>query len=257
MSLPRLLASCLVVFHLAAYCVDAIPSPSDLGVERFAASLGRDPISRAVAPALDRVVLWLIPIHHRLSAAANPLRGIAGVYHRVGVRQRWDMFSRPPVYDQYVRIGYHFSTSAGPRQVRELVFPIGRADRIRFAHDYEDKAVMTAFETFFGTSGETGSARSPVPLLPLLRHYRTRYERGHPENGQAARTELWYGRAPIPPPGERRAARLAEPRRTVLDGYYRGGAAVDGYSQSLRVGSQEQEADITWVLAAVDESGMP
>jgi hypothetical protein len=258
MSPPRIALSCLILFHVLAIGVNAIPSPDELNAGDSFEPPKADALALSVAPALDTAVRWLAPVERRLYDVCRPVRALTRAYIEAGLRQRWDMFSRPETDSHYVRLGYYVASPGAlrPRVVLELVFPADREDRVRVLHDYQDKAVVIAFEGFFSARAkQLGEPAISNQLLPLTRYFKRRYARGYLAPDETiVRTDVWYGSAPMPSRGERTSDRAAEARLDVLRNYYDGPVpAINRRLELPRVSSREREADIVWVLATIDE----
>jgi hypothetical protein len=125
------------------------------------------------------------------------VRALTRAYIKAGLRQTWDMFSRPQTANHYARLGYHVVSpgTPKPRVVLELVFPADREDRVRVLHDYQDKAVVMAFEAFFSARAKhLGEPATSRELLPLIRYFKRRYRQGYlAQDETIVRTDVWYG----------------------------------------------------------------
>ena len=77
-------------------------------------------------------------------------RRSTGRYVTAILPQRWDMFSSPRLFDQYVRLNYYLAAPGDrrPQIVRELIYPSLADDDIRLAYAFRDKAVSAAMERF-------------------------------------------------------------------------------------------------------------
>jgi len=265
----RSIVSILLVYHLAALTVAAIPPPEDTN------RIGRlrtpeDPIARWLTPSLDRAATGLSRIEPSLFSLVQPLRWITTPYIEAGLHQNWNMFSNPLTDDQYLRLDYHVVGSdqrRRPSMVRELVFPADREDRVRFFHQFRDKAVLHILEKFalargkgmMPIDGEAQRRGSIDPaqqtaavereFAPLVRYFGDRLERTYLTNGErVVRTDVWAGAAPIPPRGQALSAARLDARLSVLNAYYAGPSAVALASVPRTVGQTEGEADIAWEL---------
>src|SRR5687767_7336221 len=101
MSSSRWAASLLIVGHLMAIGIAIIPPPSGRP-EVDASNLARG--AAAAVASLSTAVHAAGPIQ----AAVNAYIGV------LGLRQRWNMFSKPPANDEYMRVRYYVATSTSP-----------------------------------------------------------------------------------------------------------------------------------------------
>jgi hypothetical protein len=268
----RSIVSILLLYHLTALTVSAIPSPEETN------RIGRvrhpqDAIARWLTPSLDRAATWFSGIEPALFSAAQPLRWITTPYIEAGLRQNWNMFSNPLTDDHYLRLDYHVAAAdrRRPSVVRELIFPADREDRIRFFHQFRDKAVLHILEKFavargegmMPIDGEAQSAGSMDPaeqaaavereFAPLVRYFRDRVQRTYLTRGErVVRTDVWAGAAPIPPRGQALSPARLDARLDVLDAYYAGPSAVAVPAVPRTLGQTEGEADIAWELIYID-----
>jgi hypothetical protein len=174
----------------------------------------------------------------------------------MGLRQQWNMFANPLPVDQYVRLGYYVSTAAGPERLfQELVLPAQHEDRVRLVHQFRDKAVLNAFETFFRNLKSTPSPDSlPRDFMPLIRYFRERFKARHLRiDEQVARTDLWIGAATIPPRGHAVPSDVLQTRLAVLNEYFDGPIGVNASLPYPKRESAQREADILWTLEYIDQ----
>ena len=268
MTTSRAIVSILLVYHLTALTVAAIPSPADTN------RIGRirhppDAIARWMTPSLDRVATWFSRLEPAVFSVSEPLRWITRPYIEAGLHQKWNMFSNPLTDDHYLRLDYHVAAADRrvPSVVRELVFPADREDRVRFFHQYRDKAVLHILERVAVAEGKgmmpidgadqplyseqpaDSAAEVEREFEPLVRYFRTKLERTYLTRGErVVRTDVWAGGAPIPPRGQALSPERLAARLDVLSRYYAGPSRVALASPSWTVGLTEQEADIGWEL---------
>ena len=252
----RWLVSVLVALHLVALAVSSVPTPDEL---RLGESVppGYKGAFPLLASALDKLAVWLRAVDSMSANLLSPLRIPTDTYASLGLRQRWDMFSNPPTFNQYVRVDQYVTTTATPgtpRVVRELALPAQREDRIRLVHKFRDKAVMNALEAFViaqRTSGDPAEPRSRA-LQPLATYFRNRLQREYlNDNEHVERTEVWFGQAAIPPPGEVLTTRQLDLRLTALERYWYGPSEV-GARERAQPGTLQQEDTILWKLEYID-----
>src|SRR5262245_23655269 len=113
MSGSRFALSALILGYLAAVTANAIPVPEG----------GSEASRPGTATLLQRSVL----------AAASPIRRLTERYITSIVPQRWNMFSSPRKFDQYVRLTYYVTASGdrNPTTVREFIYPALADNEIR------------------------------------------------------------------------------------------------------------------------------
>jgi len=257
MSAWRLALSALIVYHLAALSIDAIPPPSSLIRVGSIRPPQTTVVARYVTPILDRVALFAARANRYLFAIVSAPRRLTNPYIEAGLTQKWNMFSEPDTDDRYLRLAYVVSPgpSEKPIVVRALVFPAHREDAVRLLHDYRDKAVMLVLREF-AQDRTKHPDQTPTwsTFTPLVRYFRHRYEEEYLTRGRTVtRTEVWYGSAPMPPPGDRLDEQDVSTRLDVLRNYYDGPVpAIFTNGVSGSVGSQEREADIVWTLEHIE-----
>jgi len=241
--------------QLTALTIASIPRPEDVPTITPASTAPRS----AVTTLLDSTTGSLATAARRLGSLLAPVRA-AIIYRYLGVlglAQPWKMFANVATANQYMVLRFLVAgagTGAG-RSETVLVFPAIRDDQVRLVRGYLDsgfdKAILNATRDFSEHIAERprppnqGDAL-PTDLVPLTRYYAKRFRKSRlipPE--RLAGVEVWWGTAPIPPPGERAspAIRLAALRR-----YY--DAPVEGAwtnTEGPSVQAVLHEADITWV----------
>jgi len=254
MSNIRWVISALLLYHFTALISHALPPPDTLPTPAtIRPGRPQDPfLVRTLTPLLDRAALTVAQAEPGLFAATAPLRAVTQPYISAGLRQYWAMFASPEHRAQYIRLDYYVAGGAGaPVSVmRELVYPTGRGDRVRIGTEFLDKASQGAFVSFRAMQAAGARRRAPTDLVPMVRYFRSRFEeRALSPEESVARVALWYGAAPLPPPGE---SLDTLPRETVLERYYGGPFGVPSAQAPPREGSEEREADILWTLEFID-----
>ena len=190
--------------------------------------------------------------------ATKPLRVLTDPYMSVGLRQKWNMFSNPMTVDQYVRVDQYVESPATPLSIRifrELAFPAQREDRVRLVHAYRDKAVLNALEAFsIARSRRKDVEPAPADLRPLTKYFRNRFQHNF-LNGEehVVRTDVWFGQADIPPPGQRLTAEQRESRIAALATYWDGPAEAGRSPLPPRLGASLREDGIVWRLEYIEE----
>jgi hypothetical protein len=252
----RAILSALIVLHLVAITIRAIPSP-----DRLSFDAPRHPpsniIARTLTPIADTAHDGLRRVHPFIYRLSDSMRALTTPYRFVALSQNWRMFAEPGPENEYIRLRYYLTSSPLDRVdvVQELVFPAQREDRLRLTHAFRDKAFLNAFAAFSDARNRSIPDAGATHLGPVTRYYGGRYLARHPdEKRPIVRTELWRGLASITPPGQRLSEQMVEARLAVLRGYHEGKPPV-GRSDPrlLRVGSREREADISWHLAFIDQ----
>ena len=257
MSGRHLALSCLIVCYVVAIGANAIPPLDEELPLKSVNVTDANLLTRGMAPELDQTAVWVRRTHSALLSLSGPLRTLTQRYVNLGSPQRWDMFANPRTYDQYVRLNYYVvPPHAGrPHVVRELILPSDREDEVRLDYSYQDKAVRTSFERFFIARAERqGDALASRDLIPVVRYFGSRYLSRHADSGSViVRTEVWYGGAAMPSPGQRTPDETLRARLEVLGDYYQGPSPpIVTRSELPRTLAQEREADIVWQLQFVD-----
>jgi hypothetical protein len=206
------LISCLLVAHLLAVFVAAVPGLSDFGEDEVARLAG-EPVS-PVAAGLDAAAVRLVWLHRVVYAATSPLRPILMSYVRLtGQFQRWNMFCNPARVAQFARIGYRIRAYDGTITTEyESIFPAGPPGVVKLVSAYfdsfMDKALANAGENYRSSSKVARASGQAVPtdqmvtaLMPYTRYFGRRRERaGLPTGAQLAAVEFWWGTTPAPAP---------------------------------------------------------
>jgi hypothetical protein len=244
--------SLLILYHLTAVGVGLLPVPADLP------SIPSDRPRTIV----DLAAAALARVERTLYVWSAPARALTYPYREAGLRQKWDMFAAPKAADQYVRLDHLVvDRVAGRRRiVSELVLPAQPDDQLRLRHDFRDKAIINALDAFLLRTARTGQRSGPArdaarnDLGPVVRYFSSRLrDRLRPGDETIARTELWYGRAPIPPPGQALAAETRDARAQALRAYASertSSAAAD--PDARPIGTDQRDADIVWTLEYVE-----
>jgi hypothetical protein len=248
--------SLLIVYHVVAVVVDAIPDPARMKpVLPEVRHPTEDAVASVLTPAFDRVAAWMPRLEPKLFAATEPLRWLTRPYIHAGLRQHWNMFTDVAGEDRYLRLDYYVQSGGSrPRRIQELVFPAGREDRVRVLHDFRDKAVINLLADFFDSQVQSpADVHTTDGLTPLVRSFTRQFKaRELTDRDRVLRTEVWSGAAPIPPRGQAVPDSVLSARLEVLSSYYAGpvSSVVSG-SASRVVGDREREADITWKLVGI------
>jgi hypothetical protein len=248
----------VIVLHLVALVVSSLPDPGELNPVQPRRAIDNHTISAAVTPALDRGAAWLRAIEPGIVNAVKPLRVLTQLYISVGLRQTWNMFSNPMTVDQYVRVDHYVESTASQQSVhvfRELALPAQREDQVRLVHKFRDKAVLNALEAFsIARTRKEKNQPPPGDLQPLARYFRNRFERDDLNaDERVIRTDVWFGQAPIPPPGERLTSEQRESRLAALATYWHGASEITAASTAPKPGALQREDAIVWRLEYIDQ----
>jgi hypothetical protein len=251
------LGSALIAFHLLAVVLAALPNPAERREIEAPPRVSDDAVSARLAPALDQAAILLTDLSDAILDVTRPIRAVTQPYADALVPQHWIMFSHPWTDDHYVRMD-HYVQSAGAarphRRVREIALPAQGEDRARLRHAFQDKATLSAFEAHHSdpeTDRDRIIARSSLEALVRHRRASLRRDGRVGSDDHVQRTEIWMGRAAIPPPGERVDAQVLRARLDLLRGYREGERDGSAPSERPRPMALEREADITWQLAYV------
>ena len=263
MSRSRWALSALILFHLTAVAVATVPAPGDVdALEPRSRTAGRDAVAAALTPLFDRAATIVFDVQRTLHGLLRPLRRASQLYVGAGIPQRWRMFANPPTDDRFIRLDYYVESSPGAPALwvsSEIVLPVGAAESLRY---FRGKAIRNALDTYVEKeSGHLGivleaeevDRRLFSELVPLVTHFRARFAASQlTPPARIVRTALWYGSAPIPPPGRRADdAALAE-RERRLAAYEQRSPRPASRLILPRRGQVEQEADVRWRLEYVE-----
>jgi len=206
------LVCCLLIAHMTAVFVTAVPGLNDFGEPLSrAASEPVTPLTSRLDAAADRLI-WL---HRAAYAITVPLRPLTVPYIRVtGLFQRWDMFSNPSRLQLYSRVGYRMRMPDGTVTTEyEQVLPTGPTGVVKifsaYFDSFMDKAMNVAGETYRKRERQALADGESIPtdamvqgLMPYTRYFGHRRERaGLPADTQLIAIEFWSGTAPLPTPG--------------------------------------------------------
>jgi hypothetical protein len=264
MSPSRWALSGLLVLHLTAVALGAIPAPSMLRPVAPPRYPTDDFLAASLTPVMDRAAAHAYAASSALWRAFAPLPQLSRVYLRsMGLGQQWTMFWDPPKQDEYIRLRYYVAradeTQAG-WTATELVFPEGRDDELRLVSAFwtkpRDKSVFAALDGFLrrreamGLDHETDPAGLPNNLQPVCRYFARRFQSRYLTDGERViRTEVWFGGAPVPPRGVVEDPAILADRLDALNRYYAGPIENQiSVGTDVPINTGEREADIVWFL---------
>lgn len=251
----RTLASCLVAFHLLAIGVAAIPSPADLTASGRVRQPPAGALTRMLMPQADALEEGVASLQTFLYRTTRPFAWLTAPYVGAGLTQRWNMFANPATTDQYVRMDYvvgPVSLSSGDLVLSELVYPAAPEERVRWHHEFRDKAIFSALSNYVSSARRSDAVQvtgDPEELVPVVRHFARTRASAVPAGSALKRVRVWYGFAPIPGPGVRISDSMRAERIALLTNYRQPlGAQSARRLNVARVGDITTEADIRWML---------
>jgi hypothetical protein len=205
------LISCLLVAHLVAIFIGAIPGLDDFATDPVIR--GEAELVTPVTSALDAAAVKVVWLHRAAWGATQPLRRLISPYLRItSQHQTWNMFSNPNRFYQELRIGYHLTAADGTSRTEfQHVFPAGPPELKLFAayfDSFTDKALAAGIENYrrlFRLANASGEPVSPEAvartLRPFTRYYgQQRIAAGLPPGTRLTAVEFWSGTTPMPPP---------------------------------------------------------
>lgn len=264
MSRSHWVLSGLLILHLGAVALGAIPTPSTLRQIPPPRHPTDDLLAAYLTPSVDRGAALVYRAASTVWRAMAPLSQFARLYLRsMGLGQQWAMFWEPPKQDEYVRLRYYVGR---PNETRaawtatELVFPEGRDDELRLVRAYwtkpRDKSVFSALDLFLrqrkptALGADTDPNDLPADLRPVCRYFGRRFQDRYLTTGERVlRTEVWFGTAPVSPRGVSEDPSILDARLDTLRRYYAGPIedhVLDDAGSPLN--AVERESDVTWVL---------
>jgi hypothetical protein len=254
----RWLVSLLIVYHLTALTVAAIPPPQRLE-SRARDARPQGAVARWLTPLLDQMAGAVARAEPTIHAALQPVGNVTAPYVRAGLTQRWNMFTSPSAGDRYVRLRYYVGSPppvAGD-VFQELILPVPRTEPRWY---FKGKAIRNSLEAFqndqarraanLAERSERRGAALSHELSSVVRYYRNRFEQAH--DLRVLRTELWYTKAPSPPRGDTRPSAVLRERLDALDRYRLGAVSIGPGSTYTRPGTVDREADLEWVLEYIE-----
>ncbi len=266
MPASRWALSLFLVCHLISITLSSLPPAASLDTIGSARHPIDDPIARVVTPILDRGARIASRLSVTLLSMTRPIQPLTAAYVKAtGLRQNWNMFSRPWTENRYARLRYYvaspqISKTQDARPVwmaTEMVFPeLRQEDRFHVVRSYRafawDKAFMTAME---GSSRRLIPAKVPSDLVPFIRYFANRYRRRYLATGERiVRTEVWLGTSPVRPRGSGMDSEAQAARQLALIESY-GGPIEEAVELGVSspVHSTEMQQDIVWRLEFVEE----
>lgn len=261
MSPHHWLASFLIAFHLIALTLAAIPQPSERAPIEPLQPRQSDGASSTLSAGLNRFAALMASAEGSLLSNAHPIRQLTQPYVNAGLPQVWIMFSQPWTHDQYVRIDHYIRSDHGQHVTRELVLPAQREEKTRLVHAFRDKTINRTVEAYLLAIGDESSeqalAERPVAesrMEALVRHARSGGRPDGPGGGaDFIRSEVWYGRAPIPRPGVVVDLSSHRERLEILEGYRTRVLEGAPAGPTYRLWASQREADITWQLIYIQQ----
>ena len=264
MSARAFLVSLLIVFHLIAITLAAIPAPTTDAPLEPTPRLDTDPVAITLTPVIDRIATAVAQAETLLLRWTRPVSALTKRYVDIGLPQRWNMFSDPVTASRYLRFDWYVadpSHSKAARLFRELVLPSLPESQTRWWYSARDKAVSVSLRSYQSPDEqEMSSPRSGDPRLPrhsriapLVKYFQGRFVAAHGiVFGQIVRTEIWGGAAPIPAPSDIARPTGYHQRRQILAKYRDPQPTQVTLTAHPEVWSTYREADIVWQLIYVE-----
>ena len=151
-----------------------------------------------------------------------------------------------------MRVAHYVESSSQPGRIRvfrELVLPGQRENRARLVHMFRDKAIINSLEALAVNRLETHDAARSSDLDPVGAYFGNRFKTAYLAPDETVmRTEVWFGAAPMPPPGRRLTERALQQRWDVLQRYWDGPDEAPLAGTPPLQGTFQGEADIAWRL---------
>ena len=257
MSASHWALSLFFVCHLTSISLASLPParrPDSIELRHPTGDL----LAAVFTPVLDRGAKVFSGFHLTLLAGARPVRPLTAAYVKAtGLRQNWNMFSRPWTDNRYARLRYyvasHASKVTGGKpswMATEIVFPkLRQADRRHLVRSYRafarDKAFMTAME---GLSPQRSLSEFPSDLVPVVRYLADRFRQDHlVAEERIVRTELWLGTSPLRPRASGVDSRTQDANALIesYDGPVEAAVLLDTY---LPIHATETQEEVVWQL---------
>jgi hypothetical protein len=200
--------SCLLVAHMAALFIHAIPGLDDFATDPImpGESGWVTPVAAAFDDAAERIV-WL---HRVSSSVTQPLRRLTSPYIRVTSQyQTWNMFANPARLHQELRIGYRFQAADYTSRTEfEHIFPAGPPEVKLFTayfDSFTDKLLAAEIENYRRLGRAAAASGEPISpeavartLRPVTRFYGARrIAAGVPAGTRLTAVEFWFGTTPM------------------------------------------------------------
>jgi hypothetical protein len=219
--------SLLLAGHVAALTLGAMPALDDFGNETVPP---RDPsttFQSRLTAQLDALSIPAIRLHRVIYNTTRPLRRPVRLYLQLTDQYaKWNMFSNPSHFNEYVRFDYTLRSPDGLRQLeREIVYPAVAPGTWRsFSQPFDsavDKAFRNALERARTRAYRASRRDLEAPLedmqndlIPFLRYFGGRMTTS--SGSTVERAEFWRALAPAPAPGTAWPESRFEARRRAL-----------------------------------------
>lgn len=256
-SVRRLVVAGFVLFQVVAITVAAIPAPGDLPAIEPSGFNSQSAVTRLVSPIADDAAVFVVTIAGELWRALGVVRALTGPYVDITAQhQRWHMFSGPLTVNEIVRARYYVARASEPSSrpawlATQVILPAHPPEWWRllasFRGSFSDKAISSTLADFRShTAGSTLRGEEREEFAPVARYFAGQYERRLAPGERIVRTEIWYGRAPIPPGGALAATPDDVTAPTpVAAGIVEQHENFPPYSGLL---SREREGPVEWML---------
>ena len=108
MSRARWVFSALLVLHVSAMALGAIPAPESLHPGFPARGPTDDPVAASLTGPVDSLARVVYRVAAVVSDSTAPFSKASRSYLRsMGLGQQWTMFWNPPKEDEYLRLRYY------------------------------------------------------------------------------------------------------------------------------------------------------
>jgi hypothetical protein len=253
MTLAQKLVSVFIAWQVAATVVGAIPTLDRFGLDVTAPRTAEGSLRSHLTSVLDHLAMRLVRMHRITVAWTQPIRLPLLRYLDVTDQYvKWNMFSNPARFHEFVRIDYVVALPSGAIRVEsELVYPASAPGQWRllaaYFDSFTDKAFANGLERYRTREFDAEQRGTPLPLAemsddlqPFLRYYAERREQRWPAGARLERAEFWRGFASVPPPGQPWSEDALSRRRSAVQ------ALADGLASPTSL----SDSDIVWTRFA-------
>ena len=219
--------SLLLAGHVAALTLGALPALDDFGHDTVPPRIEGATFQSRLTARLDALSVPAVRLHRVVYNSTGLLRRPVRLYLQTTDQYiKWNMFSNPSHFNEYVRFDYTLRSADGSRRLeRELVYPAVAPGAWRsFAAPFDsavDKAFRNALERARTRAYRAQRRDLDAPLeemendlVPFLRYFGGRMATS--SGARVERAEFWRALAPAPAPGTAWPESRFEQRRRAL-----------------------------------------
>lgn len=219
--------SLLLAGHVAALTIGAMPTLDDFGNETVPPRAASTTFQSRLTARLDALSLPAVRLHRVIYNSTRALRRPVRLYLQLTDQYaKWNMFSNPSHFNEYVRFDYTLRSGDGSRRLeREIVYPAAAPGTWRSLTAPFDSAVDKAFRNALERArtrayrAERRDREAPLErmendLVPFLRYFGRRIATS--TGTVVERAEFWRALAPAPDPGTAWPESHFETRRRAL-----------------------------------------